>query len=586
VLYLGYRAIFKDSTEFIFNREFVSGTGFIQDTVKTVNIDGQWVAEYNFMLDVYDTVVATPELRFLDETILDHENTEALTVEFGDQIVVEDISAFLTDNNARPDRSRFRIRTNEENEEDRTYFSVGTFNREGDFQQRIIDTITFSRIGEFVIELEAERERTDNLRASKDTYEVPTIFTVVPLNEDLEVVATIPTFPIRETDDDRILIPISSPLANLDGNPAGDFTVEVDGAPRTVVGVSRSQLTTAGGDIFGLLALVLETPLDPSDATKTVTVSYNGTSIISADERILQPFSDQAIEVNVPVPVELIGDITNEGGKILLPLSQNIDRETITNSSDPAQGFTVMLNGSPATISTVGVNVDDEKLLEIELSEGVFDDDDIEISFTGPGDILSIGLGQISDIASTTVISPFVNLLDGDSGMFENPLDVDWMRTGNTTITNLEIVAPPTPDTVTSVEPSGNVIHFTINENGGTNKTAVFAQAINPPVLEMNKSYRIKFKRYVVDDASIANNQKANNALFRFENAGTPRKDVSLGLGHGNSANTGQWIEGEILFTADTPAYVNGSFKILMAFSAYVDIYLDDLELHEFNPRP
>lgn len=419
-----YYGIFKDSTEFKFNVDYVDGS-FVQDTIKTENIDGKWVAQHTFILDVYDTVVAKPELRLLDGTILDHLNTATMTVEYGDKIILEDLSALSDDNNARPGNTKWRLHTIEDNIEDRTYSNTINFDRSGDFTQRVIDTLTFTKLGEYQLELQSSRTRDDDLGASSDTYDIPTIFTVVPLGEDLVLDTSIKA--VEELDDDRITIPISSRLAPLDGSVNSDFTVKVDGTVITTKNVTIGTYNSGNG---GLLYLTLDTPLVPTDAAKVVTVSYTGNTIMSLDERILQPFTDEAIEVYVPTPMNQVGDVLeSENDEILIRFSQNIDPSSISNSATPALGFDVILNGSPLAIESISVNADDTKMLKIVMSgigSSLYQDDVITIAHTGPGVIRSVGGGAIADFTAVT-LQPYFNNLLTDGG-FEGTFGDYWVE--------------------------------------------------------------------------------------------------------------------------------------------------------------
>lgn len=177
---VGYYATFRDSTSFVFNAYWDSDLGTqVEDTIKTEFVGGEWVAEYSFILDVYDTVVAVPQIRHLDGTVVDHENTESITLTVGDQLEVEDLSAFLEDNNARPDYTKWRAHTFEGDEDNWEYYELATQTRDGDFEKKVVDVVTFNRAGQFKIELTARRERTDNLKQSEDIIDLPITINVV-----------------------------------------------------------------------------------------------------------------------------------------------------------------------------------------------------------------------------------------------------------------------------------------------------------------------------------------------------------------------------------------------------------------------
>ena len=177
---IGYYGEFADSTSYVYERfDFITNSIFL-DTIATKNINGKWIAEHEFTIDVYDTVVAKPEVRYLNETIIDYENTPMVTLNSGDQLIFEDLSNFVENNNARPDSTTWRVRTNEVNENDRVTVYSNTLEREGDFDKKIIDIITFNDVGEYKVELLARRNRTETLNVSRDTITISTIFKVIP----------------------------------------------------------------------------------------------------------------------------------------------------------------------------------------------------------------------------------------------------------------------------------------------------------------------------------------------------------------------------------------------------------------------
>ena len=380
---IGYYAQFADSTSFVFNSYYDSEAGeTVEDTIKTEWIDGKWIAEYYFTLDVYDTVVAKAEVRKTDGSIIDHMNTESITLMYGDKLVFEDLSNFVENNNARPDYTRWRLHTIAEDREDEVNVLNRIIRREGDLERRIIDTITFSRIGEFQMELLARRERTENLRASTDTLDIPMIIKVVPVDEDLVV-----SGPIVEQADDRIFVPINFVLEPLSDNPADDFTVKVDGVsiPVESVGINGSRLI-----------LTLDVPLEPADDGKSVTLSYNGTSIMSRDERLLQPFTDLDIKVYVPEPINLVGISELLDQTIQLDFDKNLNPDSLSGSES---FFDISINNgaysSTPSISSISLNADDASIVEIVLDETIYQNDTVTITLNTGGPIRGVGDGLL-----------------------------------------------------------------------------------------------------------------------------------------------------------------------------------------------
>lgn len=554
-----YYGVFKDSTEFEFDLYYDRDLqAFVPDTIRTVKIDNKWVAEYTFLIDVYDTVVATPELRNLDGNTIDYLNTQSLTVQYGDQIIIEDISALLDDNNARPNETKWRMHTTELDAEEETSYSVSSFNREGDFSKRIIDTLTFTRLGEYQLELTSTRARDEDLGASSDTYDVPMIFNVVSLAEDLVI---IDSEPVVETDDDRILIKISSPMEALTDSAVADFNVTVDGDVRSVSTVLLGQGKDANDQQIGIITLTLDAPLEPIDATKSVTVSYAGTSIMSKDERLLQQFSDVAIDVYVPVPVDQVGEITgSEEGKILVRFNQDLDPDSISNSTDPTAGFMVELNGNTATVSAVSLNADNAKILEIEIVEGLFSNDVISIGYTGPGDIKSIGEGAINDFEAKAVI-PYENNFLGDlAGSFEDTLGDVWAPASN----NSGTISYSTEQFVSG---SSSVKLVTTGTDRARLESKVDFQLTNGSV------YKISYKRYVTSGTAAT----GEKVFIQY-----PQKNISGGLGN-YSTTRDVWETVEVIYTATEDATTQDFYIQLNPGDAVV--YYDDFLITPYTER-
>ncbi|GAA4230317.1 hypothetical protein GCM10022291_00140 [Postechiella marina] len=554
---IGYYAVFPDSTSFIFNSYYDSDlNSFVPDTVKTLNVNGKWVAEYEFTLDVYDTVVAKPEVRYTDGTILDHINTESITLTYGDKLVFEDLSNFVEDNNARPDETKWTVRTFEDNEDDRVSISVESQLREGDYEKKIIDTVTFNKLGDFKVSLKATRARTENLRVSTDTILMPVVIKVVPLAEDLVLQTDVD---IEERDDDRIVIPVSSPLEAIEGNIGADFIVKVDGTEIPVESVSIGTRKVNGETVGGLLFITLDVPLEPADASKTVTVSYNGTSIMSKDERLLQAFTDEPIVVYVPTPMGQVGDVLeSENDEIVIKFDQEIDATSIANSSNPGAGFMIEIDGVAATIESVSVNADNAKTLDIALVEDVSRLDVITIAYTGPGDIMSVGGGTIADFAPITVMMNEDDILNGE-GDFEGDVAPNWTDAngnGTSTVTFVD----PTP----IVAPSGSKVAFFQAPDG--NKPDLRSTITFP--FEGGKTYILKYKRYITSATTTTTSKTYIGAtqLASDQWAAAPR-DV--------------WVDYQIEYTHAGSGTSNETIRFQPVPAGVCEVYFDNLIVQE-----
>ncbi|MUH35927.1 hypothetical protein D9O36_08750 [Zobellia amurskyensis] len=538
--------------------EFVLPTGWdtetnssIFDTLRTVQKGAAWVLDYTIIVDVYDTIVADMEIRNLAGDKIDFKSQDVIDLKFGDALVFEDLSR--SNNTSRPTSTVWTIHTIEENEED----EVNIINVN---EEKTIDTLVFNkRIGKFEGRLISKRDRTETVQGDEETYEIPVVFNVTALDEALEQSGD-----VVELADNSIEVPLSSKLVALTEDVSANFTVEVNGAARTVVSVTQKPKNA------NVLVLMLDNQLEGTDAANTVTVSYDGGSstLKSVDERVLEAFAAVPVEVYVPIPINRVGVIQKmtEGDAILIAFDQELDPASITTSADATMGFSAMVNGVASVVSSVEVDAADVTLLRIMLSEELYRDDEITISYTGPGDIRSIGAGEIADFGPDTVVANDDNVL-GDVGMYENAIDTDWLNTGSNGTGAAEIVAAPTPDVVSMVEPTGNVIHLSAPDG---NKPNTVTSGTFP--FEAGVVYRVKFKRYLGSTTTTAfakhyfGNQQVNDNWNDAEDA------------------LGTWQLVEFTFTAD--ATTNGTVRIQPVPAGISDVYYDDYIIQIDDNRP
>jgi hypothetical protein len=549
-----YYGVFRDSTSFRYPAYWDSTISEnVEDTIKTIKVGNKWIAEHTFFLDVYDTVVAAPELRLMDGTIIDHVNTESMTFTFGDTLVFEDISNFLPENNARPDESRWRFHTLEENEDDWTYYAVDQQTRDGDMEKRLIDEQPLTRLGSFRPQLTATRARTERLKQSTDTYEVPMIVNIVPLTENLELVTTAP---VVESDDDRILIPINYRLLVPTENVAIDFTVKIDGAEKEIASAAISN-GNLNGERIGIIALTLATPLVPTDANKVVTVSYNGANVLSLDERPLQAFTDAAVTVYVPTPVVQQGEVTESSDDlILIKFDQEIDPATITASSNPTDGFVVTLNGNPFPINEISVDATDPKILKLKMNDKLYQNDVVTVEFTGANEIKSAGEGTLTVFAAKTVKPYFNYLISGDEGAMDDTLGDFWnIPTDNEG--SITYGADPT-------DASNSVLSMVA---AGTERLRILSGMVD---FEAGKTYTLKYKQYV-DGAMAGTGDKM--WLWAPKIALTPNTSY---------ATKDAWYE---VTKTVTIADTNTNYLRIQINPGAGTVYFDDFVLYESSIR-
>ena len=538
--------------------EFVLPTGWdtetnssIFDTLRTVQKGAAWVLDYTIIVDVYDTIVADMEIRNLAGSKIDFKSQDVIDLKFGDALVFEDLSR--SNNTSRPTTTIWTIHTIEENEDDEE--NIINVNEE-----KTIDTLVFNkRIGKFQGRLVSKRDRTEAVQADEETYEIPVTFNVTALDEALEQAGD-----VIEMADNSIEVSLSSKLVELTEDVSSNFMVEVNGVARPVASVSQNQLNA------DKLILVLETQLEGTDASNTVTVSYDGgsTTLKSVDERVLEAFSAVPVEVYVPIPVNNVGTVqkVTEDDAILVMFDQELDPASVMASADATMGFSAMVNGVASVVSSVEVDAADATVLRIMLSEELYRDDEITISYVGPGDILSIGAGELVDFGPVTVVPDEDNIL-GDVGMFENTLDTDWLNTGSNGAGAAEIVTAPIPDIVSDVVPSGNVMHLFAPDGNKPNTitSGTFA-------FEAGTAYRVKYKRYLGSTTSTA----FAKHYFGDQNVNDQWNDPEDELG--------KWQLVEFTFIA--AATSNGTVRIQPVPAGVSDVYYDDYTIQIDDNRP
>ena len=285
-------------------------------------------------------------------------------------------------------------------------------------------------------------------------------------------------------------------------------------------------------------------------------------------------------------PVTLDKAIVNGDLGLTLTFSREMDVNTLL-----AADFSVDIkdkNGVSiaATVDTAELDSQDASILHLVLTgDKAYDDDTVTVSYTKNVFATTDGvtLENVSAYAVLTGQNP--NLIPGN-GEFENALGVDWKWIGNMTIGGVELVDPPTPANATSVSPSGKVAWLTVNKgntSGARNNAQI--QTVQDLAIIKDKSYRVKFKKYVKDET--VSDTKAVNIIFRFvPTAGGANADQFFPLNTNDPNNLDRWIQEERIFTADANGYVNSKLTILPNWTSWADIHVDDVILQEYNTRP
>ncbi|MDV7185871.1 hypothetical protein R3X25_01155 [Lutibacter sp. TH_r2] len=552
---VSYHGVFEDSTSFVFNKYYdIELKTDVTDTIRTINVDGKWVVDYTFIIDVYDTVVAVPEVRYMDETVLDHKTVESVTLTYGDQLIFEDLSGLQPDNIGRPETTKWRVHTLETDSTQQTSIYSKTFTRV-ELKDRVIDTITFNKLGDYRVELKASRARTEKLKLSDDIYDIPTIFTVLPLDVPLTY-----TGDVVESNADEIIVSISHKLQTFTENVSSNFIVEVDGVEKTIESVVRNSNGTK-------LIITLENPLVPADASKAVTISYDGenAALLSFDERLLEAFDNLPIEVYVPTPVEQQGDVVElEDQTIQIGFDTEMDPNSFT---DPTSGFEVLVNNVVFPIATVSADSADSSILNIVLTDQIYRTDVITISYDGTGSIYGLGDGAVTPFSNLTVTMYEGNMILDSS--FEGTLGDNWKEgaSGSGAVVEFSteqafdgLQSAKLEDSKPRLETVGGVLNY-----------------------EAGVTYLITYRRYIASGSDIQENVSGDKIWYDLSTAVTPRWQA---LGDPVPAtDTWEYVEVEITPGSDS---MGKNLRLQPVPTSGVDfvVYYDDFRIFKKDARP
>lgn len=570
---------FADSTSFSFPAYWdtsVTPAAFKDTILFTKKVGDKWIMEYDIVLDVYDTIVPDLEIRDMNDNILDHKTLDTIYVTFGDELIFKDLTgADLEKNNARPTRTSIRLSSIEKEGEEEQSFgifnSILYYDDPADYYTNPevyntlnTETVVFDRaIGNFKCVLASQRERTEDLDADSDVYDVPVVFKVSPLDEDFTQTGT-----VIELDDDRIVIPFSSKFNPIEGDVRANFTVKVDNIERSIASVTSAALKVDDVPNTGVLIITLDTALIPTDKDK-VTVSYDGANadIKSLDNRPLLAFGNIAVGVYVPTPILQTGTIIETSDdKIQIKFNQDIDPASINGSATPEAGFIIDLNGGVGTISSVSINADNSKILELTLAEGVYRNDVITVAYTGPGDIRSVGNGIISDFVAKPVIMNEDDLLMG-IGDFEGDFSPTWTdANGNGGAdTSVTFVEPTTP---IAAQSGTKVAHFQAIDGKKTD-----LRTTTNITFEAGKTYVLKYNLYV----NAANTTGVNKIYYGGTQIKTTIHDWS-------KVAQETWVTQSVEFTPT--ATTNTFIRFQPIPPGVCDAYVDDLIVQIKSERP
>ncbi|MGY6648363.1 hypothetical protein [Wenyingzhuangia sp. IMCC45574] len=256
-----------------------------------------------------------------------------------------------------------------------------------------------------------------------------------------------------------------------------------------------------------------------------------------------------------------------------------------------ASAFSVTINGTTATVEAVSIATNDPSVLEIQLTESVYDGDIALVSYDASSPVVSRSF-ENPTVAFTDLNAPpfkqefFINS-DGSfaEGGFEAAIDTDWESTGHATLSRVTVASPIDPLNVTDVSPTGNVIRMELNyarAEGGGSRNQVGMQSTQPIELVEGANYKLKFKYYFASNANYPAGNLANLLFLRFDNDGGSQLRHNLNPFDAN--NLDRWIQVEIDFVGQ--AKHKGQFMIRTSWRAWADISIDDLSITTSDPRP
>lgn len=383
------------------------------------------------------------------------------------------------------------------------------------------------------------------------------------------------------------------------GNPGAAQPVANGGATATVTAgkTARVGFTVTGSpdniEIESGSAKIVDNSLVlNADGTGSIDIKYSSvgqysivlTATRSSPAANLTTTLSNVVEV-IPStePVTLDKAIVNGDLGLTLTFSREMEANTLV-----AGDFSVDIkdkNGVSvaATVGTAELDSQDPSILHLTLDgDKAYDDDTVTVSYTKNAFSTTDGvaLESVSDYGVLTGQNP--NLIAGN-GEFENTLGLDWKWIGNMTIGQVELVDPPTPVNTTSVTPSGKVAWLTVNKGNtsGARNNAQIQTAQELPIVK-DKSYRIKFKRYVQDET--VSDTKALSIILRFINSGGLQADQFFSITDASAIDS--WIQEERVITANEDGYVNAKLTILPNWTSWASFYIDDVVFQEYNLRP
>ncbi|EIJ40773.1 hypothetical protein JoomaDRAFT_3843 [Galbibacter orientalis DSM 19592] len=281
--------------------QYVEFKGADDFVFKSKEVDGRWVIDTTFLVDVYDTIVPKILIR-QDGNIISHESdSDVITVEAGSAVEFVDVSTV-----GRPNTRLWQIA--------------------GETNSDSLATIQFNKLGEFKGSLNLSRTG-ENVPADFEKYNIPATVKVIPSSLPFEVSGA-----VTESESQIIQVPFNGEFESFSGQES-HFSVIVNDSPFTIASV---KVNTNDGT---MLDIKLTDQIYRSDV---ITVSYDGEgSLISTDTRSAVGFSD--LPVNMFQHEVIKFDFESGALNFVPKVNENLSTTIISSSTEQAASGTMSL---------------------------------------------------------------------------------------------------------------------------------------------------------------------------------------------------------------------------------------------------
>ncbi|MGM8362002.1 hypothetical protein ACSV4D_08820 [Flavobacterium sp. ARAG 55.4] len=269
--------VFKDSVTF---RGNTGGKNYFMGSKKIA--ENRWVIDTTFMVKVFDTITPKFEVK-QNNIVLDLKIKDTIYVEAGDVLHFSDLTT-----QGEPTGRTWTIRK---------ALEVGVASSPTDVVASSGSAeadIIFKKLGVFKASLNVTRS-AQNVPGASKTVVINRPIKVIPSSKPFVQSGT-----IKEQANETIQVPFAGEFASFTDAKA-NFSVKVNGTTFAIASVTLNSTDQT------ILDLKLTEKIYRPDV---ITVSYNGTTLKSTDDRILQPFTDKPVVMH---DVNLLGDSSISG---------------------------------------------------------------------------------------------------------------------------------------------------------------------------------------------------------------------------------------------------------------------------------